>query len=100
MANKILYVASIHNDFKTIYAGTLEDLLSQVFGYALKCGNTWNRKIPRFPKSGKSLVKALNDYANGCDKFEKFYELVTKEDFEDHDGDKYMLEAMKKIGVK
>jgi hypothetical protein len=94
MANKILYVASTHKGRKTIYAGTLEYLLDRVFGYTLECGNSWNRKIPRYPKSGKSLVKALNDSAYECNKDDDFYDLVTKEDFENHDGYKSMMEAM------
>ena len=94
MANKILYVASIHKGRKSIYAGTLEDLRNGVFGYTLECGNSWNQKIPRYPKTGKSLVKALNDSAYECNKYDDFYDLVTKEDFENHDGYKSMIEAM------
>ena len=43
-----------------IWEGTLEHLLGKVFGYTLECGNSWNRKINRFPKSGNALVTALN----------------------------------------
>ena len=94
MANKILYVASIHKGRKSIYAGTLEALRNGVFGYTLECGNSWNQKIPRYPKTGKSLVKALNDSAYECNKYDDFYDLVTKEEFENHDGYKSMVEAM------
>ena len=94
MANKILYVASTHKGRKSIYAGTLEALRNGVFGYTLECGNSWNHKIPRYPKTGKSLVKALNDSAYECNKYEDFYDLVTKEEFENHDGYKSMVEAM------
>ena len=94
MANKILYIASTHKGRKSIYAGTLEALRNGVFGYTLECGNSWNHKIPRYPKTGKSLVKALNDSAYECNKYEDFYDLVTKEDFENHDGYKSMVEAM------
>ena len=59
---KIIYIASTHNDRKTIYGRTLEYLLNNVFGYILECGNSWNKKIPRYPKSTKSLVKALNEF--------------------------------------
>ena len=94
MANKILYVASTHKGRKSIYAGTLEALRNGVFGYTLECGNSWNQKIPRYPKTGKSLVKALNDSAYECNKYDDFYDLVTKEEFENHDGYKSMVEAM------
>ena len=94
MANKIFYVASIHKGRKSIYAGTLEALRDGVFGYTLECGNSWNHKIPRYPKTGKSLIKALNDSAYECNKYDDFYDLVTKEDFENHDGYKSMIETM------
>ncbi|CAB4154999.1 hypothetical protein UFOVP1307_68 [uncultured Caudovirales phage] len=45
---------------ETIWEGTVDHLVSNVFGYTLECGNSWNRKINRFPKSGKALVTALN----------------------------------------
>ena len=94
MANKILYVASTHKGRKSIYAGTLEALRNGVFGYTLECGNSWNQKIPRYPKTGKSLIKALNDSAYECNKYEDFYDLVTKEEFENYDGYKSIVEAM------
>jgi hypothetical protein len=40
------------------------------------------------------LVKALNDSAYECNKYEDFYDLVTKEDFENHDGYRSMMEAI------
>lgn len=92
-AKKLIYIASIHNGRKTIYGGTLEYLLNNVFGYVLECGNSWNRKIPRYPKSAKSLVKALNDSAYECNKYNDFYDLSSKEEFENHDGSKSMMEV-------
>jgi hypothetical protein len=53
----------------TIVTGTLEYITSY-FSYTLECGNSWNSKIPRNPKSIKSLVNAINNsYAEtqgGC----------------------------------
>lgn len=92
-AKKMIYIGSIHNDRKTIYAGTLEYLLSDVFGYTLECGNSWNSKIPRFPKSAKSLVKALNNSAYECRRYNDFYELSSEEEFKNHAGTKYMMEV-------
>ena len=43
----------------TVIEGTLDEL-TQYFSYTLLCGNSWNRKINRNPKSGAALVKALN----------------------------------------
>jgi len=45
---------------ETFYEGTIERLANDVFGYTLECGNSWNRKINRNPKSIAALVKAVN----------------------------------------
>lgn len=39
--------------------GTLEELV-QYFSYTLECGNSWNRKINRNPKTINALLKALD----------------------------------------
>jgi hypothetical protein len=91
-AKKMIYIASIHNGRKTIYGGTLEYLLSDVFGYTLECGNSWNSKIPRFPKSAKSLVKALNNSTYECRRYNDSFILSSEEEFENHNGTKYMME--------
>ena len=93
-AKKLIYIASFHKGHKTIYGGTLEYLLNNVFGYTLECGNSWNCKIPRYPKSAKSLIKALNDSANECNRYHDFYDLSSEDDFKNHDGHKFMMEAM------
>ena len=58
------------------FTGTIDRLVNEVFGYTLECGNSWNRKIPRYPKTAKSLVKALNASAKECRNYSDFYELV------------------------
>lgn len=58
------------------YTGTIDELIKNVFGYTLECGNSWNRKIPLHPKTGKSLVKALNDSASECRMYSDRYELI------------------------
>ena len=57
------------------YTGTLEELIG-IFKYTLECGNSWNNKIPLYPKSGKSLVNALNKSAQECRRYCDSYELV------------------------
>jgi len=59
------------------YTGTIDELCTKVFGYTLECGNSWNSKIPLRPKTGKSLVKALNDSARECRRYSDWYELVS-----------------------
>jgi ribosomal protein L17 len=45
---------------ETIWEGTVDHLVGNVFGYTLECGNSWNRKINSNPKTIGALVKALN----------------------------------------
>lgn len=59
----------------TEYTGTIDYLVDRVFGYTLECGNSWNRKIPLRPKTGKSLVKALTDSAYECRDYRTYYSL-------------------------
>ena len=68
------YASSEYNE--TLYTGTIEYLTNKVFGYSLECGNSWNSKINRYPKTGKSLVKALTDSAYECRDYRTHYELV------------------------
>lgn len=65
------------------FTGTLERLSTEVFGYTLECGQSWehergNSKINIHPKTAKSLVTNLNravanSAANGCPS--EWYEL-------------------------
>lgn len=41
------------------FTGTIEEL-TKTFGYTLECGNGWNPRINRNPKTAAALVKALN----------------------------------------
>ena len=82
---KIVYVAKTRKDRTTIWAGTVEELITKVFGYTLECGNSWNRKISREPKSVASLVtnlnKSVDETQGGC--FNRdYYEVATKEQYE------------------
>lgn len=82
---KIAYVAKTRKGRTTIWAGTIEELRTNVFGYTLECGNSWNRKISREPKSVASLVNNLNksvdETQGGC--YERdYYEVATKEQYD------------------
>lgn len=67
MAQKKEYtVICHHRGRKTEYTGTLEHLIDDVFGYTLESGESLQyergcRKVNTNPKSGKSLVTALNN---------------------------------------
>lgn len=76
----------------TIWAGTLEHLVNDVFGYTLECGNSWNSKVNRFPKSSKSLVSNLNKAKEASCRFyqDTYYELATPEEiaeYKEHNGE-------------
>jgi hypothetical protein len=45
---------------ETVYEGTIDYLVNNVFGYTLECGKSWNRKINDNPKTIGALVKSLN----------------------------------------
>lgn len=80
MAQKVHYIASVHRDRTTIFAGTLEYLENHVFGYTLLCGNSWNNKIKRFPKTANALVNALNASADECRRYEDIYHIASKDE--------------------
>ena len=88
---KQVYIKHIHNDRTTMYAGTIDYLNKRVFGYTLECGHSWNHKISRFPKTVKSLVKALNDSAYETCRYNDSYYLSSKEEFENFNGTKSMM---------
>ena len=69
----MIYVASYHRGIKHVWAGTMDEMCNEIFGYSLECGNSWNSKIPRYPKSVKTLVKALNDSAYECRRYQDSY---------------------------
>ena len=75
MAKEITIIFT-HSDRETSWTGTIQDLSDRVFGYTLECGHSWNSRIPRWPKTARSLVKALNDSAYACHRYNDFYSLA------------------------
>ena len=67
MAQKKEYTVICHHRGRaTEYTGTLEHLITNVFGYTLEKGASWEgypgcRKVNTNPKSGRGLVTALNN---------------------------------------
>jgi len=57
---KTFKVKKSRGDRETIFEGTLDHLIDGVFGYTLECGNSWNRKINRRPKTIGALITAVN----------------------------------------
>lgn len=82
---KVYYVKSTHRGRETIWEGTIDYLVSNVFGYTLECGHSWNPKINNHPKTVKSLVTALEKSAIECNHFDDFYYVSSKEEFDDSD---------------
>lgn len=79
---KVFYVKSIRKNRETIWEGTLDYLKETVFGYTLDCGHSWNNKINPNPKTIKSLITALNKSADECRRYDDFYEISSKEEFD------------------
>lgn len=69
----LVFVASLNRGHKTIWCDTIENLRSRVFGYTLECGNSWNPKINRYPKTLKSLITALTKSAEECNRYSQSY---------------------------
>lgn len=76
MAKKEYTVISHHRGRETEFRGTLDRLVNEVFGYTLLCGNSWNPRIPLQPKSINSLIRALNNSAYECRRYEDYYTLA------------------------
>ena len=76
---KQITVRSYHRGRSHDYTGTIDELITKVFGYTLVCGHSWNPKISMCPKTGAALVKALNqsvaETQGGCYEQDS-YELV------------------------
>ena len=89
---KVFYVKSIHKNRETIWEGTLDYLIENVFGYTLDCGHSWNNKINPNPKTIKSLITALNKSADVCRRYEDFYEISSKEEFDNSDNAQPMMD--------
>jgi hypothetical protein len=59
MATKTHTIIKTRRGNQTETSGTVEEL-TKYFGYTLECGNSWNPKINRNPKTAASLITALN----------------------------------------
>ena len=76
----------------TIWAGTIDELVNNVFSYTLECGNSWNPKVNRYPKSAKSLVTNLNKAAEASSRHyqDTYYDIATEDEiaaYKDAKGD-------------
>ena len=60
MAAKTITVVKTRRGKEYEYTGTVEELVTNTFGYTLDCGHGWNAKINRFPKTAASLISSLN----------------------------------------
>lgn len=70
---KVYKVLKTRRNGTTEFEGTLEEL-TECFGYTLECGNSWNSKIQRKPKTIASLIKFIN---MSYDEKREYYSSVT-----------------------
>lgn len=53
-----------------IVEGTIDYLINNYFGYTLEIGNSWNKKIQRYPKTIRSFVinlqKSYEEKESSC----------------------------------
>lgn len=87
MANKKVYFIEVRRvsfyrpDTVTVYGGTIDDFVNEIFSYTLECGHSWEPKVNRYPKSFNSLIKNLNK-ANeaSCSHYQNtYYNLASDE---------------------
>lgn len=81
MAKEITIIKT-YGGHRAEFTGTVAHLVSDVFGYTLSSGNSYDKTIPRWPRTAKGLVRALNDasalfptWSGGA-----FYELKAEEE--------------------
>ena len=74
-----------------VYKGTIDEFINNVFGYTLEVGNSWNKKVNRYPKTIKSLITNLNKAAEASCRFyqDRFYELSTEDEIKKFNESKY-----------
>lgn len=79
------------NSTTTVYKGTIDEFINNVFGYTLEVGNSWNKKVNRYPKTIKSLISNLNKAAEASCRFyqDRFYELSTEDEIKKFNESKY-----------
>ena len=51
---------SIRGTRESVYEGTLEELSTEIFGYTLEVGHSYNAKVILRPKTIRSLISNLN----------------------------------------
>ena len=83
---KLIAIKSIHNSRETIWLGNIQELCTQVFGYTLDAGKSWENedgcyKVNKVPKGAITLAKNLNNAANNLNHYSDSYSSVevTKE---------------------
>lgn len=86
MGDKLYFVAKNRGGRTTVFTGTINDLVNEVFQYTLECGNRRNRRINRNPKTIDSLVNALNKSVyetQGCCHEQDYYFKTTFQEAEE-----------------
>jgi hypothetical protein len=58
--SKTYILVKERNGMESRFEGSLDELTDK-FSYTLECGNSWNKRISRRPKTIKSLVTNINN---------------------------------------
>lgn len=64
--SKYICVKHHYRNRTTLWCGTLQSLIRDVFGHTLECGHSHKPSINANPKSVKSLVSSLNKSYDVC----------------------------------
>ena len=79
---KKVFITSVHNGRRSVWYDTMERMVDGIFGYSLECGNLWNSRIPRYPKTLKSLIKALDNSVYECRRYNDYYTQTSQEEMQ------------------
>ena len=79
--SKYICVRKHHNGRTSLWCGTLQSLIRDVFGYTLACGHSWRSSISENPRGLKSLVLSLNKSYQVCNIWSDWAEEGSYEEF-------------------
>lgn len=79
--SRYICVRQHHRGHTTLWCGTLQALIQDVFHYTLECGRRRESSINVNPKGLKSLVLSLNKSYNVCNRLSDWAEEGSYEEF-------------------
>lgn len=81
MTRKKTYrIKSVHSMHTTVWVGTLQELIDNVFFNTLAVAHSYNRDIPLRPETIRGLINAVNEYSRIINLGNSYIDIATDED--------------------